>query len=313
MRTFSEAKDGDPHFIGNGIETAFGLDYDDLGCKSCHSMLSFNEPDDNICDNCHKIGGIKNVTCVECHGRQLLEIVHGIPDVHRKSSKTTDCMDCHTQREMHGDEAGIANPYVSLSQEGVSDTKCVNCHDEANLSPANHSIHKNTLDCSACHLKTVLTCYNCHLETYMKTGNDTMAKQVKNWMFLVNDENGKVRAGNFQSAVYQNKRFVVFAPYHTHSVTDKPRSCNECHGNAAIQELSSTGKINVAKWDATKKELVTKEGVIPVVDGKLVLEYLNYDLATKTWSSAGSVTDNTQYGFCRPLTAEQIEKLKIKH
>jgi hypothetical protein len=69
----------------------------------------------------------------------------------------------------------------------------------------------------------------------------------------------------------------------------------------------------VAKWDATKKELVTKEGVIPVVDGKLVLEYLNYDLATKTWSSAGSVTDNTQYGFCRPLTAEQIEKLKIKH
>ena len=315
MRAFSEARDGDPHFIGNGIEQAFGLDYDDLECKSCHSMLSFTEPDDKVCNNCHKSlvdYSVGDLTCVQCHGRQLLEVAMGVTDLHLWKRSTNECVKCHTKREMHGDEKGITDPYRSLSDPEARDTKCLSCHNEADLSQANHTTHKDTLDCSACHLKSVVTCYNCHFDTYMETGKDKSVSPIKNWVFLVNDEKGKVRAGNFQSVIYQNKKFVVFAPYHSHSVTKNARSCSECHDNEAIQELKANDKITVAKWNESTAKLVTKQGIIPVVDGKMELEFLNYDSDSKSWSSAGTTADTTQYGYCTPLTEEQIAKLKQK-
>jgi len=208
---------------------------------------------------------------------------------------------------MHGDEKGITNPCISLSAPGARDTNCLSCHDENVLSQTNHMTHKNTLDCSACHLKTVVTCYNCHLESSIETGQDVMVEPVKNWVFLVNDEKGKVRVGNFQSVIYQNKRFVVFAPYHSHSVTKKGRTCGDCHDNEAIQELKTANKITVAKWNESAGKLETKQGMIPVVDGKMELEFLNYNSTSGAWLSAGTTTDNTQYGFCTPLTEAQIE------
>ena len=75
MRTFCEALDGDTHFIGSGIEEAYGIDYDNLGCKNCHDSSKASDPDDDHCNNCHTYlvnyeDEIENETCLGCHSRQ---------------------------------------------------------------------------------------------------------------------------------------------------------------------------------------------------------------------------------------------------
>lgn len=319
MRTFCEALDGNAHFIGSGIEEAYGIDYDNLGCKNCHDSSKTSEPDDDICNNCHTDlvnyeDEIEQETCLGCHSRQSKEAALGITDVHHSiDDPKDDCTDCHSSKEMHGDVKGIKNPYQSMWDPGARDTTCLSsgCHSEAELSPANHTIHNETLDCSACHLQTVVTCYNCHFDTMINSGDKKSAGAKKDWVFLVNDENGKVRAGNFQSLVYQDESFVVFAPFHSHSVTKDARACIECHNNEAIQELMADDKITIAEWDEATSTLTQKQGVIPVVDGKMELAYLNYDSTSDTWSLVGTTTDNTQYGYCTPLTDAQITKLEM--
>ena len=318
MRTFCEALDGDTHFIGSGIEEAYGIDYDNLGCKNCHDSSKEDEPDEDVCNNCHTDlvnyeDEIENETCLGCHSRQSKEAALEITDVHAANTETDECIDCHTLKEMHGDVAGISNPYKSMWDPGATDTTCLSsgCHVEGDLSPANHTTHKETLDCSACHLQTVVTCYNCHFDTMIDSGDKKSAGAKKDWVFLVNDESGKVRSGNFQSLVYQDESFVVFAPFHSHSVTKDARTCSECHNNESIQELTADDKITVAEWDEATSTLTQRQGVIPVVDGKMELAYLNYDSSTDTWSLVGTTTDNTQYGYCTPLTDAQITKLKM--
>ena len=312
MRTFCEALGGDPHFIGGGIEEAFGVDYDDLSCKNCHDP---NNPDAESCDKCHTDlvtyrDEIGNETCLGCHSRQSKEAELEVTDVHYSIDEPKEnCVACHSCREICGD----GTPYQSMWDEGARDANCLKsgCHVEADLSTANHTTHKDTLDCSACHLQTVVTCYNCHFDTFVNSDVKKAKGALKDWVFLVNDENGKVRAGNFQTLTYQDESFVVFAPFHSHSVTKDARACSECHNNEAIQELKANNKIVVASWDEGTSTLTQKKGVIPVVDGKMEFAYLNYDSTSDTWSLIGTTTDNTQYGYCTPLTDEQITKLEL--
>lgn len=320
MRTFCEALDGDTHFIGSGIEGAYGVDYDDLGCKNCHDK---SRPDAKDCNKCHLYftshmdissneDKMENKICLGCHSRQSKEAALEITDVHHSYEDYDDCIDCHSSKEMHGDVAGILQPYQSMWDPGARDTTCLSsdCHVEEDLGGA-HIVHEGRLDCSACHIKTIITCYNCHFDTFMDSGEKKSMGVKKDWVFLVNDENGKVRTASFQSLVYKNESFIVFAPFHSHSVTKEARVCNECHNNEAIQQLDAEGKIVVTEWDG--ETLTHKEGVIPVVDGEvgeLEFAYLNYDSTSETWSLIGTTTDNIQYGYCKPLTDEQIKWLK---
>ena len=322
MRTFCEALGGDPHFIGGGIEEAFGVDYDDLSCKNCHDA---DNPDAESCDKCHTdlvnySDEIENDTCLGCHSRQSKEAELEITDIHNTIDEPKEnCMDCHSLKEMHGDVAGILHPYQSMWDPGARDTTCLSsdCHVESEITGEeypSHERHIENIDCSACHLKTVISCYNCHFDTFLDTGVKKNMGAKKDWVFLVNGENGKVRAASFQSLVYQNESFIVFAPFHSHSVAPKgeSRACSECHDNEAIKELDAEGKIVVTEWDG--ETLTHKEGVIPVVDnevGELEFAHFNYESTSDTWTLLGTTTDNIQYGYCTPLTQDQINDLKI--
>jgi len=253
--------------------------------------------------------------CVIIDSRQAKEAELGVTDVHYSIDEPKEnCKDCHSLKEMHGDVAGILHPYQSMWDPGARDTTCLSsgCHDD--ISETEHdSIHKGKLDCSACHLQTVISCYNCHFDTFLDTGVKKNMGAKKDWVFLVNSENGKVRAGSFQSLVYQNESFIVFAPFHSHSVAQKEdaRACSECHDNDAINELNTEGKIVVTEWD--DETLTHKEGVIPVVDGKLEFAFLDYDSTLETWSLIESTTapDYVQYGYCTAITDSQIAKLAL--
>ena len=315
MRAFCEADDGDDHFIGDGIENAFErfwwwdqIEYDDLSCKDCHAE---GNPNATGCDMCHTDldlyqDEIPDDTCLGCHSRQSKEIELGLTDVHKSNPYLDECTECHSNKELHGD----GREPQSLWQ--YRDTTCISqgCHFESGLSEENHGIHTASLDCSACHLESVVTCYNCHLDTFKENDVKKSYGALKDWIFLVNGEDGKVRAGNFQSLTYQDESMVVFAPFHAHAVKREARTCNDCHGNQAMQELDATGKIVVTSFDEGSGTLSHKTGVIPVIDGALEFSFLNYHSASDIWTQVGTTTDNLQYGYCTPLSSEQVEALR---
>lgn len=51
----------------------------------------------------------------------------------------------------------------------------------------------------------------------MTTHEKKAAAAFKDYVILLNDDHGKVRAGTYQSVVYKDKTFVAFGPYHGHS------------------------------------------------------------------------------------------------
>ncbi len=327
MRTFCEAKNGDKHFIGDGIEGALksceespwwcfwcvdkceSLDYDDpnMGCQDCHDPANAGAED---CAMCHTESNpvITDTTCLGCHQRQGKDKALGFTDVHSANENINECKECHIKTDIHGN---AKHPYKSMFDEGARETGCTGfgCHFESGLSAENHGVHNGKLDCSACHVKSVGTCYNCHMNTLKDTGVRKPATVLKDWVFLVNDAKGKVRTANFQSLTYGDETMVVFAPYHSHSVTKtEARKCGDCHNNAAVQELAATGKIIATEWNGSA--VVNKKGVIPVVDGKLQFAFLDYDSGSDKWSLIDNVTDHRQYGYCTPLSQSQIEKMR---
>lgn len=84
----------------------------------------------------------------------------------------------------------------------------------------------------------------------------------------ITKKNNIIGLVNYQSIVYQNKTFVAFGPYYSHSIKqrDSSRDCSDCHDNTIINELNTSGKINVTLWDSLNLPLkiIHAQGVIPV-------------------------------------------------
>ncbi len=93
---------------------------------------------------------------------------------------------------------------------------------------------------------------------------------------------------------------MAFGPFHGHSVVAEGRGCDDCHGNALIQELNDTDKIVVAQWDEGEGKVVHATGAIPFVPDMLEFQFLDFD--GTTWSPTTTVLDQLQYEFCTPLT-----------
>jgi hypothetical protein len=312
METFYTAAHGshDGAFTGSGFGFISGVSYnsDELtkGCADCHAG---GGPDRESCYACHAEGKqSEDATCLGCHSRQSKEKELGFTDVHDGFEKADECMDCHSLKELHGD--GPTTAYISMWEAGAMDTSCQKCHAPETISTGtHHTVHGDKLDCSACHVKEVVTCYNCHFESLL---GDPPVKEpykppLRDWTFLLNS-NGKVRTGNFQSVYYNGEPFIVFAPFHSHSVTLEGRQCGECHNNEAIQKLGAEGAITVTSWSGGALQHMT--GVIPVVDGKLKFQYLDFDGSVWTDVGPGPMTTvNTQFGYSSPLTQDQINAL----
>jgi hypothetical protein len=296
-----------------GLEKITGIPYDKLSCKGCHN---------GGCDICHKSEKVqkdckqlsytkeaatKLSMCLKCHAREksMIGLDHkaGQDDVHIAQGMV--CTDCHSAREMHGD----GTPYVSLKQPGAMDTQCEKCHDEIKPTES-HSVHKDRLDCKACHVRHVVSCTNCHFDHMAKTG-ERKARPVHDWVFLMNYE-GKVSSANMQTfLVGKNKTFLMFAPHMSHSIMKKGRDCDACHGTEIVDQVRK-GALELT-WQEDGK-LLNLNGVIPVVDG---VDYgcAYDDFVDGKWVPVKDpLKPVIQYvGYGTPLSKEQLANMSKKH
>jgi len=284
---------------GDGFGEVTHVPYNDLSCKNCHNpaVSDWEEP---VCTDCH-LGAEdgdytppNEATCLGCHGRQNAE--HNmLADVHRDEYGMV-CMDCHTEEEVHGD----GNEYLSMQEPGVFKVSCSNagCHGNVLEKPGKgnaagekvsqqakkfHKKHLDTVDCSACHVESVLACDSCHFDTEVAGTGKRFYRNIPQTGFkLLLNHHGKVRTASYQSLTWGTSNenvddagFYVLAPYVAHSVTRaEGLECNDCHvkikgksrieGNAAMKEYLQTGHITVNQWDADAGMLLAPTGIIPI-------------------------------------------------
>ena len=327
----------------DGFQSLTNVPMDSLACAQCHgATYADGTPVVHAtytpgCLDCHRDPSRPNAypvteqICLGCHSRQGAEQSR-FADVHREAGM--DCIDCHTQREMHGD--GVA--YASFLSPGASDAKCSNCHFQGGSAPppasnAYHNTHASTLDCSACHVRSVSTCYNCHFETEVATDLKRFFNQSPRTGFrlLVNFE-GKVQSGTFMALSYEGHTFAVVAPFHGHSITKTGITCAECHlggsgggGNPILQEYVDSSQMTVTRWDAAATgadRLVGPTGVIPVPpdwQAAFKIDFLTYNgLPTDpingpanlpNWGFLKTGADGKHMPFGTPLTTDQMNSL----
>ena len=300
-----------------GFRHIAGKEYYELDCYDCHAT----------CDDCHakEVNGNRvydtavakdQMTCLKCHAREGIITNMNVQDVHSANNLT--CMDCHTEKEVHG----MGVEYDTMKNPDILETECEGCHyrgsDKASppseTSP--HTIHGDRIDCLACHVGTSISCYNCHFDTYLEY-HQKIPFPTKDWLFLINYD-GKVSSANIMTLSYGTKTHAIFTPQFPHNIINPGRVCGDCHGNENIMDIAQDNAITLTWWDEGFKH---KTGVIPVMDTEtyeyglqfLWLDY-NPDTQEKKWSSLENQEDpNIIIGnYGKPLTSEQLEKLKLK-
>lgn len=280
----------------DGFGRYSGVSYADAGCGQCHT---------STCDQCHEDeaateAAVEPDACKGCHGRIQMEEKLKISDLHFKAGML--CSNCHSSDEVHGD----GNRYDSMFSPGAMDVKCENCHRDLPDNPE-HKSHGSVFHCDACHVETVITCYNCHFDTLIKEHKKESAAAFKDFIILLNDQDGKVRAGTYQSVVYGDKTFVAFGPYHGHTITAEGRTCKDCHNSDRMEELRDTGKIVMTWWDEEKGQAAHTTGVIPFTPERFEFQFLTLDKGA--WAPLSNRVGCLQYRFCSPLTPKQLDAL----
>jgi len=290
-----------------GLEILTDIPYSSpkLDCLNCHVAS---------CDVCHKSQeGDKSFytikaagnqeACLNCHKREKV-IMKIDKDAHQDDvhfARQMQCNDCHTERDVHGD----GKEYDSMKQPGAIDAKCENCHKSTPQS-SSHLIHKDKLECKACHVRHVVSCSNCHIETLVKERKRVDIK-LSGWVFLMN-YNGKVTSATMQNYVVPgDKTFLMFAPQNSHSVMKEGRKCGDCHGTEILKQVQN-GKIKLTWIEDNEPKNV--KGVIPVADG------VSYDCVYQNFQNGKwtPIVDPPApmihyAGYGTPLTKEQLKKL----
>jgi len=232
---------------GAGKEFGMGLP---AGCTKCHI---------NNCTTCHEgYGGypgahynrkVNMTVCVECHHARAGVNYVGYLGGHKKKGPNPDvhyemglnCTDCHTFAEIHGDGK------IYNSEKKAVKIRCEDCHETVKTVkgvqakqwspdiPA-HRIHKDKLDCSACHAGWIQTCYDCHLET-KKIDNTTVEKY-----YLGVGYEGKVKPFYHMVVSYGNKTSNGWVEWTPHTITTA-KDCKFCHLNKDVLGAERTGVV----------------------------------------------------------------------
>lgn len=308
-----------------GFETYVQVPYEELACRGCHTpglgfgtvqgergCLSCHDTDDPTLGAKVEDDNLEGV-CGVCHSRQKAEaITWNYSDVHRDAGM--GCMSCHSLEDVHGD----GTPYLSMLEEGAIDAKCTNCHGDP---PGNsyHNIHLDAVDCTACHIQSVVTCNNCHIETELETGAKLAYGQFRDWKFLLNRD-GKVHVGNYQSVVFEDKTIVAFGPFYAHTIARNAVSCGDCHGNESVEDWFDDGVIDVVTYDEgigdpNGKNLTWRRGIIPIppnyFEGGMRFDFVTLTaVGSGQWEFVKTGADIYQLLYGSPLTQEQMEKLQ---
>ncbi|GBC63965.1 hypothetical protein DENIS_4965 [Desulfonema ishimotonii] len=297
-----------------GFMDITGIPYAQLDCKNCHIQS---------CDKCHvREEGKQKVlsrekardmkTCMPCHGREGLtfkfDAAKGQTGVHMAADMA--CADCHFGDDVHGD----GQFRQSMRAPGAVAMTCEKCHvDQVRESPAfdpetaAHAAHGDKLACQACHVSNTTACMNCHFNRFLETGQRKgNFIPMKEWLLLINHE-GKVTSGSAMTLVYDQKKFIAYVPYYTHSVMPEGRKCDDCHQNKAVQLLEKGEKVPVMAFRDGK--VVPWKGVVPVIPDQLDFVYL--DKTDAGWVPLSDDTKETvqfaEYG--EPLTPDQLRML----
>lgn len=202
---------------------------------------------------------------------------------------------------------GGETEYNSMKQQDAMDTSCEECHPSV-PSSISHKVHRDKLECKACHVRHVLSCANCHFDTLVKEGK-RVSTPLAGWVFLMN-YNGQVTSANMQTFVVKdNKTFLMFAPQNSHSIMKQGRGCCECHGTETVKQAQK-GKVTMT-WleNGNVKNL---KGVIPVVRG-VTYESVFQNYKEGKWVPIENpVLPVPQYaGYGEPLSSEQLKKMSI--
>ncbi len=307
-----------------GMEPLTGIPMSQLGCHKCHPGTYANgdavdpatyQPGCNDCHNFTQGTAVADDICLKCHSRQGTERKLGYQDVH--VLKGFKCTSCHTKKEMHGD----GKAYASQLDVGATEVTCEKCHPSL-PSNTSHDIHQAKVQCTACHVKSVISCYNCHIESYVQGKVRRHYGPQRDFIFLVNRQGtGKVYPASYQTASYNGKTFIAIAPFTPHTVVKEGRACADCHNNAAIKEYDQTGKITVTRWDTTQKKIISPTGVIPIPPDwqqAIQVDFVDYTGDPKSpttdptkWVFLKATADGQQMLYAQPLTAEQLGKLRL--
>lgn len=311
----------------NGYEALTGVAYQALPCQECHRPDQ--APGTRGCESCHdtsdpglgaEIEASLSGPCGGCHSRQQAERAQGYTDAHDAVSGG-DCMFCHSLEDVHGD----ATTYDSMLEDGAIDAKCADCHSEGNVpgpptTNTYHAMHEASVDCSTCHMQSVVTCNNCHLGGQIQVPPVKMARsQIKDWMFLLN-RNGKVSPGNFQSLEFQGETFVAIAPFYSHTIArDAVTACTDCHGNANVLDLDADSILKVVELNPSPPDFDTKgvgttgkQGYVPIPFNYMTalrFDFLHFDDATGKWEFVEEGPDGFQILFAEPLTDAQLTRI----
>lgn len=311
MRYWYEAEDG--------FMSLTGVPYDKLACKQCHSTG---------CNDCHLTEtnegpgyslemAKKDETCFKCHSRgsavAKLDEERNIKDVHTEADMV--CSDCHTAREVHGD----GNFYHTMRNPKVKDAKCSNCHTKDSKDyPAvpktrSHVVHRDKLDCNACHVQNTMTCYNCHFGEFAKTKSKpkSFVSKVKDFLLLVKYK-GKITSGTLQSLVSaEDKPFIVYAPHLTHSIMNEGRKCEDCHGTEAVKTIASGKRHKMAEIKDGKASFY--KGIVPLAPD--LLDWPFFRKEDGKWVPfEPDQKPLVQMGLhAEPFSQKDLDKLKREH
>ncbi len=232
------------HYTGAGMMNEyvrhsaeeFGIDMDEyytkFNCSKCHITT---------CQKCHvgyeaKMGHgdqtqeITIDTCDPCHKPKQTSTFVGDMAMHKEPGPHADvhyekgliCTDCHGATDMHGD----GTYYKSLDEPGAVTAKCEDCHEASDIMA--HTIHGDTLDCTACHTGWSLTCTGCHLETRPPYAS------VYDEFYLGVAADGKIKPFLRMETEYKNETHVAYGAYFTHTITKDAKDCAFCHENPEV-------------------------------------------------------------------------------
>jgi thiosulfate/3-mercaptopyruvate sulfurtransferase len=209
-----------------------------------------------------------NVTCAACHGGRVFGEYTGLdedydPDVHFEEEDMA-CLDCHSAEEMHAD-GGHAPTRFDVAQR----PDCRRCHPDVTAETTAieaHRLHVEKLACQVCHAQENKNCFTCHVGTdrkglpYFKCKRTVMS-------FKIGLNPAKSEARPYEYVVLRHppthpglfdfyvkdalSRFdslptwKLDAPHNIRRITERNRSCNNCHGHRDLF-LDSTG---MAPWE----------------------------------------------------------------
>jgi thiosulfate/3-mercaptopyruvate sulfurtransferase len=212
-------------------------------------------------------------SCTACHGSRVgneyLGKNEGYPgDVHFREGRM-NCVDCHTNHELHGQGSECASCHTAPEEmslapadhryAGLQSPTCESCHPNTILGGDNiemHTVHGADLSCQVCHSITYTSCDGCHVALSDKTGNPFFETEATYSTFLIglNPERSYTRpykyvplrhvpasvdgfsfyGENLLPNFDARPTWVYATPHNIQTKTPQAESCNACHGNAAL-------------------------------------------------------------------------------